>query len=240
MPRVMSTIAEILSLGIPSKRFGEILSDARRAARLSIRETAQRSGITASLLGDYERGKAEPSVQHLRSLLEIYKIEPDDLVPRRDPPQVDMVRRTVTVGTATRAVGDSRAAASAMLRHDQALHLFVELVRQARSTGSRSRFTIREADAEALAELLDLEEAVVVMRLMQIMGCSEREATSLWQSLRKAQSVGVAAAILAASTLTFAAVASGDSKPVASTSGDPTEIAAGGVADYVPDATSGG
>ncbi len=203
----MASVDDILSMGIPGKRFGEILSDARRSARLSTRHAAQRAGITTALLGDYERGKAEPSVQHLRTLLEVYGIDAGDLVPRRELPAVDMVHRTVTVGSETRAVGDSRAAASAMLRHDQALHLFVELVRQARSAGSRAKFTLREADAVALAELLSLDESVVVSRLMEIMGCSERDATNLWRVMSRAPSIGLAAAILATSaTVGFVAL----------------------------------
>ncbi len=219
----MDSVDDILSMGIPSKRFGEILSDARRSARLSTRNAAQRAGITTSLLGDYERGKSEPSVQHLRTLLEVYGIDAADLVPHRELPAVDMVHRTVTVGSETRAVGDSRAAASAMLRHDQALHLFVELVRQARSAGSRAKFALREADAAALAELLSLDESVVVSRLMEIMGCSEREATNLWRVMSRA---GVVAAIFVASTVTAGAMVlsgSPDDDPAL----QPAEITAG-------------
>jgi transcriptional regulator with XRE-family HTH domain len=55
-------------------RLGERLRRLRSARRLSLRDLADRSGLTASFISQIERGKASPSITSLARLAEVFEV----------------------------------------------------------------------------------------------------------------------------------------------------------------------
>ena len=76
----------LLSLSIIKrmKRFQEALIEQRKLNRLTQREVAKRLGISQPSYIRYEKGKAEPSLENLVKLADLFDVSVDYLLGRTD------------------------------------------------------------------------------------------------------------------------------------------------------------
>jgi transcriptional regulator with XRE-family HTH domain len=218
--RAAATTLELFGTELSKARLGELLAEARRRAGRSAADAAAAVGIPVRWLVGYERGRRVVPADVQRALFEAYGVDPATLLrPRRDP-TVDVVRRAVHIEGQVRWVRQSPAAAAAWSGSDQILQLFVELVRELRDEHRRRPVTLRHADREALARVLELPEAVVAGRIALLVGCDESEAATLWRLLRRTPFAGPAAvALVTAGALAISAA--GAPPAGAQTSGGP-------------------
>ena len=63
--------------------FGSLLK--RLRGRVSLREVTRRTGVSSSYLSQIERGEKRPGANLLRKLADLYRVDPDDLVPAGRP-----------------------------------------------------------------------------------------------------------------------------------------------------------
>jgi hypothetical protein len=172
-------------------------------------------------------------------------VTPTDLLRPRTTPHVDLVRRAVRIDGHVRWVRQSRPATDAWFRHDQILHLFVELVEELRDDRLRGPRAVREADRELLAAVLELPETLVASRIAELVGCTESDAAVLWRLLRRAPFAGpTVLALLAAGTLAIAGAGPAGALPAGAppvvtdvvVDAPPAELAPPVVTDVVVDA----
>jgi transcriptional regulator with XRE-family HTH domain len=215
-----ATTAEPFGAELSKGRLGELLAEARRRAGWSTAAAAAAVGVPVRWIAGYERGRRAVPADVQRALFEAYGVDPGTLLrPRRDP-GVDVVRRAVRIDGEVRWVRQSRAASAVWSGPDQILQLFVELVRELRDEHRRRPVTLRHADREVLARVLELPEEVVTARIALLVGCDESEAATLWRLLRRTPFAGsaavalVAAGALAISTATPAAAQIAGPPPV--------------------------
>ena len=106
--------------GAAHPRMGERLRAARQARALSLRDLAERVGVSASLISQIETGRARPSVNTLYALAAELEVSLDDLAfddrgaadPRRSSRSPRPVARSSFVANPSSAPPTARASAS--------------------------------------------------------------------------------------------------------------------------------
>jgi hypothetical protein len=111
--------------------------------------------------------------------------------------------RTLTVGEQTHVVPDVDG------DNDELLRCYLALVREVRGLVSSERFALRQDDVEALASILDLDDADLELRLVRMLHVSSTEAAELRRKMVARRILGAAGALtvglLASMPLTAAA-----------------------------------
>src|SRR4051812_39041594 len=111
--------------------------------------------------------------------------------------------RTLTVGDQTHAVPDVDG------DNEELLRCYLALVREVRGLVPTERFALRQDDVEALAAILDLDDADLEARLVRMLHVSSTEAAELRRKLVARRILGAAGALtvglLASMPLTAAA-----------------------------------
>jgi|GEM_PF-5508729 len=107
----------------------------------------------------------------------------------RVPVSYDPSTRTLTVGTKSTVVPETRDGNEAMLRG------YLALVAQARGTTVSSLTELRQADIEVLAELLDLDDVDLEARFVRLLGMSREVARSTRRRIAKHRALLAAAGV---------------------------------------------
>jgi transcriptional regulator with XRE-family HTH domain len=150
-------------------RLGTLLRGARKARGLSRREVAQRIGASASDLRRYERGDEPVPPRVVAQLAECYGAALTEQLATRAPIEVES-RRMV--------VGDEVAALDTT-DGDEVLGKYVELVSRMRQSQPGEPIALRADDLVALSTAIGLDTDDVEARIVELLGCSPREAKSL-------------------------------------------------------------
>jgi uncharacterized protein len=127
-------------MGMVSSRSGDLLREARLAARLSQSELALRAGVTQSVISVYEAGRRQPSVPTLEALvaatghrLDLVVVKPKSGLARLTGPLGRRLRRRksalhgVAAGHGIRVVGVFGSVARGEDGPDSDIDLLVEL-----------------------------------------------------------------------------------------------------------------
>ena len=72
---------------------GENVKRIRKTQKLSLERTARESGVSRSMLGQIERGEANPSVATLAKIAAALKVSLEELVVCHETPQLTLVRQ---------------------------------------------------------------------------------------------------------------------------------------------------
>ena len=91
-------MARALDVRSVHRRMGERLRAARQGRGLSLRDLAERLGVSASLISQIETGRANPSVSTLYALVDELDVSLDELLfaeRRAGPPGVGRARTAV-------------------------------------------------------------------------------------------------------------------------------------------------
>lgn len=102
-----------------------ILRRARRLAELSQREMADRAGLTASVIGDYERGRSSPTVRQLDRLLAAAGFQLETELVRRGADVDSLIKRALITPIEER-VQDFRQVLNAFLPAPDGLPFVIE------------------------------------------------------------------------------------------------------------------
>lgn len=129
--------------------------------------------MTTAHLIAIERGWETVSETTLTKLLDAYGTTAADLIPARSSLSI--------IGSVVHN-GDSVQVAASTAR-DDVLRAYLQLVLDARSSGTLERLTLRSDDMVALANVLDVDESVLIQRIVSLLDCDEREARSLAREL---------------------------------------------------------
>src|SRR3954453_8855729 len=150
-------------------RLGTLLRGARKARGLTRREVAGRVGTTAGELRRYERGDAPVPPSLVASLAECYGEAMTDQLATRAPVQVD--ERRVVVGDEVGSLETTE--------DEEVLRKYVELVARVRQAQPGEPIALRADDLVALSSAIGQDTEHVEARIVELLGCTPREAHSL-------------------------------------------------------------
>ena len=174
------------------------LSAARKRAGLSLDEAAAATGLLRSYLASLEDGRRRPLPGEVDRISEAYAVDLSDLLPARRPVHVDSAAGRVSVDGQERSVRDL-----ADQREVYAAYLF--LLYAVRGAQPGERVPLRSSDVELLMGVVGEDAETIESRLVQLMGCSQGEASMLRSVLLRHRAVTAAAG--AAAALSWVAVA---------------------------------
>jgi transcriptional regulator with XRE-family HTH domain len=187
-------------------RLGRALWEARKARHASLRDLARQSGgrFTARELHQFERGLRPAGDLLSKMLADLYEIDLVTIAPPRAGLEIDLDTHLLRTGGATR---------SFTVENDivqSALVAYLELVWALRGT-DRTVVPLRRDDVHVLADVLELDEELVVATLAELMQCSREDAKRLLAILRRRTLlVPVTAAAVAGLVIGIAAHANRD------------------------------
>jgi len=207
-------VVAILLDDLAPPRLGTLLRGARRERGLTRREVADRVGTTTTDLRRFERGDTPVPPHLVAEFAECYGQALTAQLATRAPIQVD--RRRVVVGTevATFESDDG----------DEVLGKYVELVARLRQTQPGEPIALRADDLVALSNAIGRDTADVETRIVEVLGCTPREAHSLHaEMLRRKLVLPVAGLVAGLAIVTGVGVASAANPP--SAPAVPTETA---------------
>ncbi len=174
-------VALLLDDAMPPGRLGELLRAARKRRGWKRKQAAARAGTTAEKLRAYERGTRRIPAEVCARLADCYG---EHLIAHITP------REPLDVSAVTAAGGE-----------DDTLADFVYLVRRLRRAKAGEPLPLRAADVAALASALDADPETIELRIMDVLGCSPEEASSLHRELLRRRIVlpvaGLAASVVA-------------------------------------------
>jgi transcriptional regulator with XRE-family HTH domain len=179
-------------------RLGSLLRGARKRGSLTRREVAARVETTTSELRRYERGDTPVPARMIASLAECYGADLTSQLATRAPIEVEPHR--VVVG--------NRAAHLESVDDDEVLTKYVGLVQRVRNSQPGEPIALRADDLIALSSALGHDSAEVEARIVELLGCTAREARSLHaEMLRRKLVVPVAGLVASLAVVTGVGVA---------------------------------
>jgi transcriptional regulator with XRE-family HTH domain len=196
-------------------RLGTLLRGARKARGLTRREVAHRAGTTPADLRRYERGDAPVPPSLVAELAECYGSALTEQLATRAPIEVDD-RRMV--------VGDEVAALDTT-DGDEVLGKYVELVSRVRQAPPGEPIALRVDDLVALSIAIGRDTDDVEARIVDLLGCSPREAKSLHaEMLRRKLVLPVAGFVAGLAIVGGVGVASASNPPSPGPAGHGGEV----------------
>jgi transcriptional regulator with XRE-family HTH domain len=186
-------------------RLGTLLKGARKQGSRSRREVAGRTGTTPGELRRYERGDTPVPAHVIAALAECYGADLTSQLATRSPIDIDAKR--IVVGTEV-----------ALLEADgDVLQVYADLVQRVRYSQPGDPIALRAGDLVALSRALGHDTDVIEARIVELLGCTQREARSLHaEILRRKLVVPVAGLVTGLAVVTgvgVAAAATGSSHP---------------------------
>jgi len=185
-----------------------LLRGARRARGLSRREVADRVGTTQSDLRRFERGDTPVPPHLVAEFAECYGQALTAQLATRAPIQVDRQRMVVGAAVATLESDDA----------DEVLGKYVGLVARLRQSQPGEPIALRTDDLVALSNAIGRNTDDVEARIVEVLGCTPREAHSLHaEMLRRKLVLPVAGLVAGLAIVTGVGVANASNPPSAST-----------------------
>jgi transcriptional regulator with XRE-family HTH domain len=176
--------------GMPMERVGWLIARARRTAGLGERELGTTVGVSQRTLRRWERGAVLPTDDEVEAIALACGLRVADLLPRRGVVELDAAARSMKVG-------DSIAALPEGATNGEILELFVALVRTERRAPDARELRLRQEDLDVLADALDLDDRDLEAQLVEIIGLTRAQASSVRsQLLRRRLVMPVAGALL--------------------------------------------
>src|SRR4051794_37046555 len=176
--------------GMPVERVGWLIARARRSAGLGERELATTVGVSQRTLRRWERGAVLPTDDEVEAIALACGLRLADLLPRRGVVELDAAARSMKVGDSIAALPDGAT-------NGEILGLFVSLVRAERHAPDARELRLRQEDLDVLADALDLDDRDLEAQLVEIIGLTRAEASSVRsQLLRRRLVMPVAGALL--------------------------------------------
>jgi transcriptional regulator with XRE-family HTH domain len=161
-------MSEVRSRQVPT---GEALEKARRRVGFSSQDAADRLGLSARSLGDFESGLRTPSESVVEAMLELYGVEAGRIINRplvpRVPPRYDRETQTLWMGWSAIHITEND--------NDRTLCSVAAALRSMRSFDHDQPLQIRAADLPLLAEILDLHDENLPDILMRYLRVSPTE-----------------------------------------------------------------
>ncbi len=184
-------------------RLGTLLKSARKQGARTRREVAGRTGTTPAELRRYERGDTPVPAHVIAALAECYGADLTSQLAARSPIDIDAKR--IVVGTEV-----------AVLEPDgDVLQEYVDLVQRVRYSQPGDPIALRAGDLAALSRALGHDTDLIEARIVELLGCTHREARSLHaEILRRKLVVPVAGLVTGLAVVTgigVAAAATGSS-----------------------------
>jgi transcriptional regulator with XRE-family HTH domain len=193
-------------------RLGTLLHGARRARGLTRRDVAHRVGTTASNLRRYERGDVPVPPSLIASLAECYGEALSDQLATRAPIEVEPDRVVVGNEVATLDSADG----------DEVLGKYIELVARVRQSQPGEPIALRADDLVALSNAIGRDTDDVEARIVEVLGCTPREAQSLHaEMLRRKLVLPVAGLVAGLAIVTGVGVANASNSPTAPSAPNP-------------------
>ncbi len=199
-PTTVNTVASNATYGLANGvvlepqgwagRLGRTLHTARTERHVSLRALAKDSGgrFTVRDLKEFERGSRPAGDLLSRLLTDLYEVELDGVIPERTSLDVDLSAGLIVAGGASSRFTLDQDPVNATLT------AYLELVWALRGVPG-GRVTLRKEDVLVLADVLALDEDVVVDGLAELMQCSREDARKLLAILRR-RAVVVPASVL--------------------------------------------
>lgn len=132
---------------------GDKLRDVRQQQGLSLHdvEVASEGELKASVVGAYERGERAVSVARLRALADFYRVPVSELLPGPRPDRAaEEPRRGLTIDLTRLRVGQGRDGIDVLQR-------YVTSIQSQRGDFDGRVMTVRAADVQAIAAVLDVD-----------------------------------------------------------------------------------
>jgi transcriptional regulator with XRE-family HTH domain len=201
-------VVAILLDDLAPPRLGTLLRGARRDRGLSRREVADRVGTTTSDMRRFERGDTPVPPHLVAEFAECYGSALTAQLATRAPIQVDSQRMVVGDEIATFESADG----------DEVLTKYVELVARLRNSQPGEPIALRTDDLVALSNAIGRHTEDVEARIVEVLGCTPREAHSLHaEMLRRKLVLPVAGLVAGLAIVTGVGVASASNPPSAPT-----------------------
>jgi len=201
-------VVAILLDDLAPPRLGTLLRGARRARGLSRREVADRVGTTQSDLRRFERGDTPVPPHLVAEFAECYGQALTAQLATRAPIQVDRHRMVVGAAVATLESDDG----------DEVLGKYVGLVARLRQSQPGEPIALRTDDLVALSNAIGRNTDDVEARIVEVLGCTPREAHSLHaEMLRRKLVLPVAGLVAGLAIVTGVGVANASNPPSAPT-----------------------
>jgi hypothetical protein len=206
-----------LAADVPAERLAHLLRRARVRAGLEDRALARLLGVRPKVVAGWEDGTDRPDDDALCRFAAACGIDVDTLLRRRDVVEVDRATGTMRVGTSAVRFDWSRTS-NAMV-----LHTYAGLVREQRGLRPDQPVRFRDDDIEALAQALDLTDAELEARFVQIIGLSPQEAADVRRRMvGRRLAVPAAAGVLVAALVPGAAATARNAPPAVTVSAPTT------------------
>jgi transcriptional regulator with XRE-family HTH domain len=145
---------------------------ARERAGMGLDEAAAATGLLRSYLNSLEDGRRRPLPREVDRLAQAYGADLSDLLPSRRAVEVDTAAGRLTVDGRTYRLREG-----ADEREVYAAYLF--LLYAVRGATPGERLQLRSSDVDLLVEAMGEDAETIEARLVQLMGCTEDEATLL-------------------------------------------------------------
>jgi transcriptional regulator with XRE-family HTH domain len=201
-------VVAILLDDLAPPRLGTLLRGARRARGLSRREVADRVGTTPTDLRRFERGDTPVPPHLVAEFAECYGQALTAQLATRAPIQVDRQRMVVGAEVATLESDDG----------DEVLGKYVGLVARLRQSQPGEPIALRTDDLVALSNAIGRNTDDVEARIVEVLGCTPREAHSLHaEMLRRKLVLPVAGLVAGLAIVTGVGVANASNRPGAPT-----------------------
>lgn len=180
---------------VPPRRLGLLLSDLRTDRQTSIADLASRSFFTPADLQAIEAGDRDLTDDELREVLDVYAVDPAQLVPERARLVIDLDEHVVAVGDEQRSLAGRAPTA------DQVLASYLSLVYALRRAAPGTEIVLRDADLDVLARALDLAKPTVTSHLHRLMAEPTPEVQRRSRLLRGRVLVPLAGVVVAATAI---------------------------------------
>ena len=198
-PDSREAVVALLLDDLAPPRLGTMLRGARKRGSLSRREVAARVETTTSELRRYERGDTPVPARVIASLAECYGADLTSQLATRAPVEVGAHR--VVVGTEAAPIDSAD-------DDDEVLAKYAGLVQRVRNSQPGEPIALRADDLVALSRALGHDKHEVEARIVELLGCTPREARSLHaEMLRRKLVVPVAGLVAGLAVVTGVGVA---------------------------------
>ncbi len=168
-------------------RLGTLLRAARKQRDATRREVASRIGISAGDLRRYEQGDAPAPSSVVAALAECYGEDLTAQFAARAPIHVERDHLAIGPVDATAASEDA----------DEVLGTYIGIISRLRQSEPGEPIALRTADLVALSSALGQDPAHVEARIVDLLGCTPREARSLHAELLRRKLVLPVAGLVA-------------------------------------------
>ena len=152
------------------------LRTAREQAGLSLAQAATATSLSGSYLSTLEDGRRRPLPTELERLSVAYGVDLSDLLPVRRPVEVDLTTGQMRIDSAAQRVRD-------LTDDHQVYASYLFLLCTVRGAAPGERVRLRRSDVELLVSVLGQDPRTVEQRLVNLMGCTEQEASLLSSAL---------------------------------------------------------